>query len=136
MISGRAFRWAGLLMLAACDTRERLTFPTDNPGPGDNVGPISEVTHPQAQDTAVTSGDLLIIQGRSYDSDGVDTVYVAVSGVSQGFAPILGEGADTVNFAVQLSTIDDPGARVTVQVFAVDRLGERGGTVSRHINIE
>lgn len=135
MISGRAFRWAGLLMLTACGTRERLTFPTENP-PGNNEGPISEVTHPEAQDTAVTSGDLLIIQGRSYDPDGVDTIYIAVSGTNQGFAPILGEGDDTVNFAVQLSTISDAGAHVTVQVFAVDRLGDRGPSVSRHINIE
>jgi hypothetical protein len=97
---------------------------------------VSEVTHPQAQDTTVTSGDLLIIQGRSFDPDGIDTVYIAVSGINQGFAPILGEGDDTVNFAVQLSTIDHPGARVNVQVSAVDRLGDLGAVVSRHINIE
>jgi len=130
----RAFRWAGLLMLAACSTRERLTFPTENSGNGE--GPISEVTHPLAQDTTVISGDLLIIQGRSFDADGVDTVYIAVAGINQGFSPILGEGDDTVNFAVQLSTIDLSGAKVSLQVFAVDRLGDRGAIVSRHINIE
>jgi hypothetical protein len=134
MIPGRAFRWAGLLMLAACGTRERLTFPTENTG--NDRGPISEVTHPLAQDTVVTSGDLLIIQGRAFDPDGVDTVYVNLSGINQGFAPILGGGDDTVNFAVQLSTIDQSGARLTVQVHAVDRLGDIGAIVSRHINIE
>jgi hypothetical protein len=123
-----------LAVLAACGERERLTFPTENPG--DGHGPTTEITRPAAPDTAVTEGDLLIIQGRTYDADGVDTVYVAVGGVNQGFSPIQGGGKDTVDFALQLSTISHSGATVIVQVYGVDLLGQQGGLVSRQIHIE
>lgn len=72
MIPGRVIRWVALAVLIGCGTRDRLTFPSENPG--DGAGPITEITHPGAHDTAVTEGDLLIIQGRTYDQDGVDTV--------------------------------------------------------------
>jgi len=138
MIAGRAFRrktwWGALALLAACGTRDRFVFPVENPGDGE--GPITEITHPAAADTAVTEGDPLIIQGRSYDADGVDTVYIAVGGINQGFPPILGEGKDTVEFAAQLSTIGHSGATVIVQAFGVDRLGQQGSLVSRQIHIE
>jgi hypothetical protein len=134
MIPGRVFRWVALAVLVGCGTRDRLTFPSENPG--DGAGPITEITRPATHDTAVTEGDLLIIQGRTYDQDGVDTVYAAVGGVSQGFAPILGQGKDTVDFALQLSTIGNSGATVIVQIFGVDLLGQQGAIVSRQIHIE
>jgi hypothetical protein len=134
MIRGRVFRWTALAVLVGCGTRDRLTFPSENPGDGD--GPITQITRPASPDTAVTEGDLLIIQGRTYDQDGVDTVYAAVGGVSQGFAPILGQGKDTVDFALQLSTIGNSGATVIVQIFGVDLLGQQGAIVSRQIHIE
>jgi len=134
MIPGRAFRWGALAVLAGCSTRDRLTFPTENPG--DGSGPVTEITHPATHDTVVTEGDLLIVQGRTFDADGVDTVYVAVGGLSQGFAPILGQGKDTVDFALQLSTIGNSGATVIVQIFGVDLLGQQGAIVSRQIHIE
>jgi hypothetical protein len=59
-----------------------------------------------------------------------------VGGLNQGFAPILGEGKDTVDFAVQLSTINHSGATVIVQVYGVDLLGDQGSIVSRQIHIE
>jgi hypothetical protein len=134
MIPGRAFRWAALAVLAGCGTRDRLTFPSENPGDGD--GPTTQITRPGSADTVVTEGDLLIVQGRSFDADGVDTVYIAVGGISQGFAPILGQGKDTVNFAVQLSTINNSGATVIVHISGVDLLGQQGDIVSRQIHIE
>jgi hypothetical protein len=138
MIPGRAlrreFRWLAVALLAGCGTRERFVFPSENPG--DGSGPTTEITHPASSDTVVTEGDPLIIQGRSYDPDGVDTVYVAVGGINQGFAPILGEGKDTVDFAAQLSTIGHSGATVIVQAFGVDVLGQQGSIVSRQIHIE
>ena len=138
MIPGRAFRrgirWLALALLAGCGTRERFVFPSENPG--DGQGPITEITQPATGDTVVTEGDLLIIQGRSYDPDGVDTVYIAVGGINQGFAPIDGEGQDTVDFAAQLSTIGHSGATVIVQAFGVDLLGQQGSIVSRQIHIE
>jgi hypothetical protein len=138
MIPGRAFRrgvgWAALALMAGCGTRERFVFPVENPG--DGQGPTTQISRPGTADTTVTEGDPLIIQGRSYDPDGVDTVYVAVGGINQGFAPKLGEGKDTVNFAAQLSTIGHSGATVIVQAFAVDLLGQQGSVVSRQIHIE
>ena len=138
MTPGWVFRrragWAALAVLAGCGTRERFVFPTENPGNG--TGPTTEITRPGVADTAVTEGDLLIIQGRSLDPDGVDTVYIAVGGVNQGFAPILGQGKDTVDFAAQLSTIGHSGATVIVQAYGVDLLGQQGSIVSRQIHIE
>lgn len=126
--------WAALALLAGCGTRERFVFPVENPGDGD--GPTTEITSPGFPDTVVTEGDLLIIQGRSFDPDGVDTVYFAVGGVNQGFAPVLGGGKDTVEFAAQLSTIGHSGATIIFQAFAVDLLGQQGSIVSRQIHIE
>jgi hypothetical protein len=123
-----------LAALVGCGTRDRLTFPSENPGDGD--GPITEITHPATHDTTVTEGDLLIVQGRTFDPDGVDTVYVAVGGVNQGFAPILGQGKDTVDFALQLSTIGSSGVTVIMQIYGVDLLGQQGDIVSRQIRIE
>jgi len=125
---------SALALVVGCGTRERFVFPTENPGNG--VGPVTQITHPATADTAVTEGDLLIIEGRSFDPDGVDTVYLAVGGVSQGFAPFLGQGKDTVDFSAQISTIGHSGATVSVQAYAVDVLGQQGTTDSRQIHIE
>ena len=134
MIPGRAYRWAALVALVSCGERDRLTFPVENPGDGD--GPTTEITQPAASDTTVIEGDLLIVVGRTYDDDGVDTVYVEVGGANQGFAPILGEGEDTVDFALQLGTLNLSGATVLVRVHGVDLLGEQGNFVTRQIRIE
>ncbi len=134
MIPGRAYRWAALVALVSCGERDRLTFPVENPGDGD--GPTTEITQPAASDTTVIEGDLLIVVGRTYDDDGVDTVYVEVGGANQGFAPIQGEGEDTVDFALQLGTLNLSGATVLVRVHGVDLLGEQGNFVTRQIRIE
>jgi hypothetical protein len=120
--------------LLGCGERDRLTFPSENPG--DGSGPVTEIDRPSAPDTVVVEGDLLIIQGRSFDPDGVDTVYVEVGGVNQGFAPIIGDGADTVSFALQLSTLNHSGATVTVHAHGVDLFGDQGNIVIRQIHIE
>jgi hypothetical protein len=132
-VPARVIRWGAVVLLAACGQRERLTFPTENPGNG--RGPLSAFTVPDAADTTVSDGDLLIVQGRSTDPDGVDTVYFEVSGLGQSFAPLVGEGRDTVPWALQLSTINHSGATATVQVYAVDRLGDQGSIATRSIRI-
>jgi hypothetical protein len=133
MIPRLALGWTALGVLIGCATRERLTFPSET---GDGVGPTTEFTRPGAPDTVVIEGDLLIVQGRSFDPDGVDTIYISIGGVNQAFAPILGHGKDTVDFSVQLSTINNSGATVIVEVFGVDLFGDHGTTVSRQIHIE
>lgn len=134
MIPGRAFRWAALAVLLSCGERDRLVFPVEDPG--DGAGPNTEINQPAAPDTTVVEGDLLRVEGRTYDADGVDTVYFEVGGASQAFAPIQGEGQDTVNFALQLSTSDLSGATVVIRVYGVDMLGEQGSAVNRQIRIE
>ncbi len=138
MVSGQVFRavscWAGLTLAAGCGERERLTFPTENPG--DGSGPTTEITRPSVPDTVVVEGDLIIIQGRAYDPDGIDTVYFEVGGTNQGFSPLRGLGADTVDFALQLSTLNFSGATVLLRAYGVDLLGSQGAPVSRQIRIE
>ncbi len=87
-------------------------------------------------DTVVVEGDLIIIQGRAYDPDGIDTVYFEVGGTNQGFSPLRGLGADTVDFALQLSTLNFSGATVLLRAYGVDLLGSQGAPVSRQIRIE
>jgi hypothetical protein len=130
----RVFRWAAPAFVAACGERDRLTFPSENPGNGS--GPVTEITFPSVPDTVVTAGDPLFIVGRAFDADGVDTIYFAVDGVNQGFAPVIGEGADTVDFALQLSTLNSSGATVLFQAYGVDLLGGVGAPVSRQIRVE
>jgi hypothetical protein len=134
MVPVRAFRWGVIAVLVGCGQRDRLTFPTENLG--DGHGPVTEITHPAEPDTTVIEGDLLIIQGRAFDADGIDTVYFETGGAGQAFSPILGQGADTVNFALQLSTLNHTGATVIVRAYSVDLLGDQGGPVSRQIRIE
>ena len=134
MIPGRAFRWAALAALVSCGERDRLIFPVENPG--DGTGPTTEINQPAADDTVVVEGDLLILRGRTFDADGVDTVYFEVGGANQGFSPIQGEGQDTVDFALQLSTLNHGGAAIVVRVHGVDLLGQQGSPVSRQIRIE
>ncbi|HUR95064.1 MAG TPA: hypothetical protein VMY76_10800 [Gemmatimonadales bacterium] len=138
MDSPRAIRWVvlglGTALTVSCGERDRLTFPSENPGDGD--GPSTEITHPARADTVVIEGDLLIIEGRTFDADGVDTVYFEVGGANQGFSPVRGEGADTVPFALQLSTLNLSGATVLFRAYGVDLLGSQGPIVSRQIHIE
>jgi hypothetical protein len=130
----RAIRWSALAVAAGCGQRERPTFPTESPGNG--AGPITEILQPEAPDTTVVEGDLVFIGGRASDPDGVDTVYFEIGGLDQSFSPLNGEGADTVTFALQLSTLGHAGATATVRVYAVDRLGDRGSAVTRQLRIQ
>ena len=134
MIPGRAFRWAALAALVSCGERDRLVFPVEDPGNGE--GPTTEVNQPTASDTLVPEGELLIVQGRAYDSDGVDAIYIEIGGANQEFAPIQGEGEDTVAFALQLSTLGLGGVTVAVRIHAVDLLGDEGSSVNRQIRVE
>ena len=81
-------------------------------------------------------GDLVFVEGRASDPDGVDTVYFEIGGLNQSFLPLNGEGADTVTFALQLSTLGHTGTMATVRVYAVDLLGDRGSAVTRQIRIQ
>lgn len=129
----QAIRWSALALAAGCGQRERPTFPTENPG--NSAGPVTEILQPEMSDTTVVEGDLVFVDGRSSDPDGVDTVYFEVGGIDQSFPPLKGGGADTVPFGLQLSTLGHTGVTATVRVYAVDLLGDRGSAVTRQILI-
>jgi hypothetical protein len=133
-MAGRIFWWSALTLCMACGERDRLVFPTDNPGDGE--GPITEVSQPGVPDTSVSDGDIIVVQGRTYDPDGVDTVYLEVGGANQGFLPLVPEGLDTVPFTLQISTLGLAGADVLVRIHGVDKLGDQGFPVNRHIRVQ
>lgn len=138
MVSQRPFRrlfWLAALAFAeGCGERDRLTFPSENPG--DGSGPVTEITQPEVPDTSVSEGDLIMVQGRTYDPDGVDTVYIELGGANQAFPPIQGQGEDTVSFGLQLSTLGNSGATVVLRVFGVDLLGDQGTPAERQVRIQ
>jgi hypothetical protein len=134
MIPGRAFRWVALAALVSCGERDRLVFPVEDPGDGE--GPTTEINHPAAPDTVVFEGELLVVQGRTYDPDGVESVVIEIGGANQQFSPIQGGGEDTVDFALQLSTLGLGGATVALRIHGVDLLGDQGSPVNRQIRIE
>jgi hypothetical protein len=133
MVSGRAFRrgicWLLLAMAIGCDTRDRLTFPTENPD--EPRGPITAIIRPLAGDTVVTRGDVIEVRGRTTDPEGVDTVYFELDGVNFSLSPIAAQGLDTVEFSFELSTDNFVGDTAVLRVFGVDLPGSQGDFVSR-----
>lgn len=126
--------WVIVGLLAGCGERDRLTFPMEHPG--DGSGPFTNITRPAATDTVVAEGDILILTGYSIDPDGIDSVFFEVSGASQSFSPQKGEGADSVPFALQISTLGNTGGTILVRAYAVDGVGDRGSASVRSISIQ
>ena len=123
-----------LALLAGCDERERITFPSDGPG-ADEVGPVTVIDEP-LQDTVLTSGDPFVLAARSFDPSGVDTVYIEVEGPGLSYPPISGAGADTLFIGLQIPTVDRPGQTYVIRLRAVDVLSNSGASTSRRITIE
>lgn len=139
-------RWAGRLavqswvlivpavigLATACGERDRLTFPNQS----DGIGPVTLIDQPGGIDTTIEAGPTFFVNGRSIDSNGVDTVYFLVTGGSQGFPPFHpSTPTDTVRFGVPISTNGRSGTAVELQVYGVDRQGNQGGPATRQIII-
>jgi hypothetical protein len=123
---------AGLLTLG-CDERDRLTFPT----PSDGVGPVTVIDRPNGSDTTVTAGPDYLINGRTIDPDGVDTVYFLVTGGNQNFQPFVPRPpSDTVRFGLPLTTAGREGDTILVQIHGVDSQGNSGSTSVRQIFVQ
>jgi hypothetical protein len=135
-LSGRTwFVGAGavILLVGACEERDRLTFPT----PGDGVGPITMIDQPTGSDTTVPDGPEFFVNGRTIDPDGVDTVYFLVTGGNQSFNPFRpNPPTDTVRFGLPITTFGHAGDTILVQIFGVDSEGFRGTTSTRRIAVE
>lgn len=121
-----------LAFVAACEERDRLTFPS----PSDGVGPVTMIDQPNGSDTTVSAGPFFFVNGRTIDPDGVDTVYFLVSG-GQSFQPFRpSPPSDTVRFGLPITTSGFVGDTIVVQIHGVDSEGNRGGTSSRRIFVE
>jgi len=130
----RAIQLGLLALLAGCDERDRLTFPSNEPG-GDDEGPVTTI-HTPSVDSFLTEGDPFIVAGRTVDPNGVDTVYFEVFGTGQAFLPFHGGGDDTVDFGLPIPTIGLSGSTVVVRVRGVDLAGNQGLTAIRQLTIE
>jgi hypothetical protein len=119
-----------MLLAAACQERDRLTFPN----PGDGIGPVTTIDQPNGSDTTVDAGPTFFVNGRTVDLDGVDTVYFLVIGGNQNFPPLrLNPPTDTVRFGLPLTTFGRAGDTFTVQIHGVDSEGSQGAPSTRLI---
>jgi hypothetical protein len=119
-----------VLLAAACETRDRLTFPE----PSDGIGPVTMIDRPDASDTTVDAGADFLVSGRTVDPDGVDTVYFLVIGGNQHFNPFRpSPPTDTVRWGLPLSTFGRSGSTITVQAYGVDILGNQGAPSTRQV---
>lgn len=117
---------------AACDTRDRLTFPS--PGPA-GAGPHTVIDRP-LQDTTV-SGDssIFFVTGFSVDPDGLDSVYFETVGGLSSFPPEVVR-QDSLRFGLPLTTRGLAGDTILLRVFATDQLGNRGDTAIRRLAVQ
>jgi hypothetical protein len=120
------------IVLAACNERDRLTFPSN--APDDDQGPVTVIDNPST-DTTLDEGDPFVLTGRSLDTTGVDTVYFDVEGGGVNFSPLSGEGQDTVRFGLLIPTIGNLGQTITITAQAVDLRGNSGTVSIRRLTI-
>lgn len=115
----------------ACAERDRLTFFDPNSG----LGPVIDIQVP-SQDTTVLVGSNVLVAGLAIDLDGVDVVIFDVIGGAAAFPP-LDTDADTVVFSITVPTSGLlPDDTVTVAIFGIDVLGERGDTAFRRLALQ
>jgi hypothetical protein len=119
-----------VVLAAACNERDRLTFPD----PGDGIGPVTNIDRPDRSDTTVDAGADFVVTGRTMDPDGVDTVYFLVIGGNQHFNPFRPTPpTDTVRWGLPLSTAGRSGSTITVQSYGVDVQGNQGAPSTRQV---
>lgn len=118
--------------LLGCTDRERLVFDP----PNDGIGPVTVIDRPGMADTTVRSGPGFHVNGTTTDPDGVDTVYFLLAGSNETFSPLAALGDPDVRFSLPLGTGGLAGTTVRVEVYGVDRLGNRGTSSVRLIHVE
>ena len=119
-----------LASATSCQERERLTFPNGS----DGIGPVTLIDQPEAIDTSIDPGPEFFVQGRTIDTNGVDTVYFLVGNGNQGFPPFIpNPPTDTVRFGLPISTAGRSGDTIRVEIHGVDSDGNRGPDATRRI---
>lgn len=131
-LGGALVALVALVAGLACNTRDRPVFPTGN-GPS-TVGPSTTIDEP-TQDTTVSAGPAVFVNGRTLDEDGIDTLYVLTEGGVTAFAPIVRPGSP-FRFGFPITTNNLAGRVITVRIFGTDRLGNRGDTATRRITVQ
>ena len=125
----------GMALTAGCSERDRLTFPTP-PSP-DGVGPVTVIDRPNVSDTTVDAGPNFFVNGRTIDPDGVETVVFLVTGGSDNVQPFNpNPPEDTVRFGLPITTFNNVGDTILVEVHGIDQEGNVGPTVSRRIVVQ
>jgi hypothetical protein len=99
------------------------------------VGPVTTIDRPGIAETTITAGPNFVVNGRTADPDGVDTVRFLVSGGGDNFPPFVG-GGDSVRFGLPISTAGHQGDTLDVEVYGVDSLGNRGASAFRRLLVK
>jgi len=121
-----------LALLIGCDERERLVL---GPDQTDRSGPTTRI-EPPAIDTTLTEGEPFVVGAQTVDPSGVDTVFIQVEGADLSYLPLDAEGADTLDFSLNLPTLGFAGQTITVGIYGVDVIRNVGPTVIRRLTIE
>jgi hypothetical protein len=117
----------------ACSDRARITFPSD-----DGIGPTTTIIRP-VEDTSATAGAFVLVDGRSVDADGIDSVFFATEGTPEQFPTFIvpaSERRDTLNWSIPVSTRLLGGNVISIFVTAADRLGNVGEAAVRRIQVQ
>lgn len=96
---------------------------------------MTTIDRPGIAETTVTAGPNFVVNGRTADPDGVDTVRFLVSGGDDNFPPFVG-GGDTVRFGLPISTAGHQGDTLDVEVYGVDSQGNRGASAFRRLLVK
>lgn len=129
------FLLVGMAGTGACSERDRLTFPSP-PGPNDGLGPVTVIDRPSG-DTTIPAGPDFFVNGITFDTNGVDTVYFLVIGGSDNIPPFRpNPPSDTVRFGLPITTLTHDGDTLLVRIYGVDGEGNQGGPELRRIIVE
>lgn len=121
-------------LVVSCGERGRLLF---EPESVDGAGPTTIIDDPDVAEVRVPAGPGVRISGRTYDPDGVDTVYIFVLNGNENFRPLTPlTPTDTVRYGFPVSTNRSAGDSLLVLVFGTDAFGNRGDTAVRRIIVE
>jgi hypothetical protein len=123
--------------LAGCGERDRIgTAPDDGGGGGEGEGPVTTIRLPGVEDTTVAAGPGLFVAGLVEDDDGIDSVYFETTGGVTTFEPFDDNGSREMSFALPITTAGQEGQQITVEVYGVDQLGNRGAPATRRIRVQ
>lgn len=97
---------------------------------------MTTIRVPGVDDTTVTAGPGIFVAGLVHDDSGIDSVYFDITGGVTQIPPVNENGVTTLTFAIPITTVNQQGQVIVVEVHGVDVLGNRGEAVQRRIVVE